>query len=312
MSGILVSGSIAYDFIMDHGDDFSNSINKDNLDNLSVSFFIHKLKKEMGGTGLNIAYNFAMLGEKSILLGAAGDDFIFDGFMKEKINLNYLHISTELLSASCYIISDPKSKQINAFYPGAMDMADTVSVNDVSEELHYGIVSPNKKEAMLQHIQELSELGVKSFFDPGQIIFLFGKEELEQASKYADYLIVNEYEFEEFKQKIGKNEGELLKDYEKIIVTLGGKGAKIIDSDGETLIEAVKIEKVVDPTGAGDAFRAGLIIGLKGGYDFETSAKIGSICGAECVQSHGGQNHSIHLEMIEKTMKENYQIDIKF
>lgn len=310
MQKILVSWSTAYDYIMNFAWEFKGSINQENLSNLSVWFLVHKLKKEVWWTGLNIIFNLALLWEEAILLSSVGDDYIFDWFLREKINLDYVYKSDKLLSASAYIINDENWNQITAFYPWAMDDADKVSVYDVRKEISYTIVSPNKKEAMLKHLRESKELWYKTFFDPWQQIGAFSTEELEESFLNANFLICNEYEFDEILSKTWKSEIELLSHLDKIIVTLWEKWSKIIDRNKVIHIPACPVSEVLDPTWAWDAFRAWLLKGLIYEYDWETSAKIGSIIATNCVQFHGAQNHFINKHTVELEMKEVYWIDV--
>ncbi|USN58898.1 MAG: carbohydrate kinase family protein [Candidatus Peribacteria bacterium] len=229
----------------------------------------------------------ALLSEDAILLTSVGEDFRFDPFLKEKINLEYVVRDHDKLSASAYIVTDSHESQITSFYPGAMDIADSIYISDVRQEISYAIVSPNKKEAMAQHIDELHKMGVKTFFDPGQQLFAFTKYELEDLGNKANYLIVNEYEYHEFLNRTGKTETELKSMFEKIVVTLGEKGSKIMDKGQTIEVPACKVEEVVDPTGAGDAFRAGMLRGLHLGYSWEIAAKIGSVMASYCVQFSG-------------------------
>ncbi|PID87376.1 carbohydrate kinase family protein [Candidatus Gracilibacteria bacterium] len=306
MGNILVSGSTAYDYIMDYKDNFSNHIRKDNIHKLSVSFIIDEMKKEKGGTGLNIAYNLALLGENPILYSSIGKDFDFGDFIKNNVNLKYIYTSEDLLSSSGYITNDLEENQITAFYPGAMLQADNVSINEVEEKINYAIVSPNKKEAMIMHLKELHTLGVKTFFDPGQAIGMMTKEDLLKSADYANYLIVNDYEFELFKETICLSKSDIISLFDKVIITLGSKGSAIIDGKREIFIPAVKNDKVLDPTGAGDAYRAGLIKGLNSGFDWELSGKIGSLLASVSVSYYGGQNHFINYDDFKKLFKKEF------
>lgn len=311
MKQILVSGSIAYDNIMNYPGTFTWAVNTDSSWNINASMLIDDLKKEMWWTWLNIAFNLAMLWEDWILLWAIWEDFVFDEIVKERINFTYIHKSRTLLSARAYIINDNAGWQINTFYPGALEEAWKVSVSDIREEISHFMVSPNKKEAMLKHLDEWKKFNLKTFFDPGQMLETFSKEELEFWTEKATYFIGNEIEFSNFMKKIEKDEIELLESFEKIIVTLGSEWSKIIDRSWVIHINPVVTWEVIDPTWAWDAFRAWLLKWLKHWFDFETSAKMWSIASSYCIQFKGWQNHFVNTGLIIEWMKDNYWIEIK-
>ena len=179
-------------------------------------------------------------------------------------------------------------------------------MKSVEEDVLYTIVSPNQKEAMIKHVKESSELWIKTFFDPCQQISMFNKKELLELSGYANYLIVNEYERKIFKDKTWKNKKELLEIFNKIIITLWEKGSKILSKKMELRISSLKIENVVDPTWAWDAYRAWLLRWLKLWYNWEISAKLWTLLASYCVQSHWWQNHFVEKNIIEKEMEEKF------
>lgn len=306
MGKILVSGSTAYDYIMDFNDKFKNHIKMENIHKLSVSFLIDTMKKERGGTGLNIAYNFALLGENPLLLSSIWKDYIFSDFHTQHINLKYIYTSSEFLSASGYITNDTDGSMINAFYPWAMMDADKISILNIQEKLEYAIVAPNKKEAMIQYVQELNTLGVKTFFDPGQAIFSMNKSDLENAMKYANYFIVNDYEFDLFLEKIWQKKEEVIEKFEKVIITLWAKGSVIIDKEWEIFISAIENKNFLDPTGAGDAYRGWLLAGLNLGYSWETAGKMGSLLASLSVWFFGWQNHFIEKKDFEERFESEF------
>ncbi len=303
MKHIIVSWSTAYDFIMDYEWKFKNNIKTDDLENLSVWFLIKYLKKETWWTWLNIAYNLSLIWEKPILLSSVWNDFSFDNYFKEKINLDYINKSKKLLSASWYIITDSNSNQITAFYPWAMKESINTSIKDITEKIEYSIIAPNQKEAMIKHIKESNELWVKTFFDPWQQLFAFKKQELEECSKNANYLIVNEYEYKEFKTRILKEENELKNIFEKIVITLGKNWSKIIDKNNEIIISPVKVKEIIDPTWAWDAYRAWLIRWLKLWYNWETAWKLWNLLSSHCIQFHWWQNHFVSKWTLELEME---------
>ncbi len=308
---IVVSWSTAYDVIMNYDWKFQDDIKADKLNNLSVAFLINNLKKEIWWTWANIVYNLSLLWERSILMSAIWKDFSFDGFFKENVNLNYIHESSDLFSASCHITSDSVSNQITTFYPWAMNESENLSLKSIKEEVLYTIVSPNQKEAMIKHTKESKELWIKTFFDPGQQIYTFNKDELAEISINANYLIVNEYERKIFKEKIWKDKKELLEIFSKIIVTLWDKWSKIISKEMELKISGLSVENVIDPTWAWDSYRAWLLRWLKLWYSWETSAKLWTLMASYCIQSHWWQNHFVEKETIENDMREKFGEEVK-
>ncbi len=313
MKKILVSGSTAYDYIMDYDNNFSASIwdsEHINPDKLNFSFEVSKLKKEVGWTGLNICYNLALLQEDAVLVSAIWDDFMFDGLLQDRINLDYVYKNEHELSASAHIINDANNNQIDAFYPGAMHDADKISLHDVNQEIGWIVIAPNKKSAMIQHLSEAREISpdTKIIFNPGQQTSSFSWEELEACLNKSDYLICNEYEYSELLDKIHWD--NILQFVEKAIITLWENGCKILWDHDEIEIPAVKTKDFIDPTGAWDAFIAGILKWLKKWTTLETACRIGSICAHHCVEFHGSQNHFLNKSLIEESMMTYFREEI--
>ncbi len=311
MKSILVSGSTAFDYIMDYKDKFQNHIMPDKIHMLNVAFIIDKLEKSNWWTGSNISYSISLLWEKPILFSSVGSDFIVSEDLKKKINYNYIYKTNEVLTASAYITTDLDDNQIIAFYPGAMNYAEKMSILDIKEDISYAIAAPNNQKAMIKFIKECSEQKIKSFFDPGQQLSILSKEELLEASKYANYLIVNDYEFQQFINKSWLSKEHLIKKFEKIIITLGKKWAQIIDKNWKLIIPTVKTDNVIDPTGAGDSFRAGLLKWLHLWYDWEISAKIWALSAHYCIQSYGTQKHKFTISEFENKFVKEFDMTIK-
>lgn len=303
---ILVSGSMAYDYIMDFWDSFKNHILPDKIHMLNVSFFTPSLTKQKWGTGHNIAYNMWLLWEKPILLWVVWWDF------KEKnkhIDYSNLYKIKDMTTASCYIINDKDNNQINAFYPWALSAENTQNVPNI--DISYAIVSPNGKDVMMKHLKQSNELKIKTFFDPGQMLTNFTKEELIDCLDYSNYLILNDYEYSLFLEKTWLTEEQILQKIDKIIVTLWKDWVKIIDKKWERQIKAVWGIEVIDPTWAGDSFRAGLIVGLHNWLDFEKSLKLWCITSSYCIEMYWTQNHSFTKKDIEKKYKKEYKEKIE-
>ena len=290
---LLVSWSTAFDYIMKFDDSFQNHIHPEKIHQLNVSFLINDMRRESWGTWLNIAYNLALLWDEPILLTAIGKDFSFSSFIEENVNLKYVHKSEELFSAAWYITTDNWENQITAFYPWAMNEADTDLQSEINEDVYFWIVSPNKKEAMIKHLFYMKNKWIKVFYDPGQALFSFSKDELNTCAQYADFLIVNDYEYWVFKENIWKTDEELLEIFEAIVVTFWHEGSEIRLKDEVIKIPVVKNSEVVDPTGAWDAYRAWLLRGLQMWNNWELSWKLWSMMASVSVWKHGWQNHYI-------------------
>lgn len=298
---ILVSWSIAYDYIMSFEDSFKNHILPEKIHILNVSFYSPKLIKEKWWTWHNIAYNLWLLWEKAILLWLAWNDFNEKSEIIDYSNLTKLNF---FQTASCYLINDKDNNQINAFYPWAMWENIIPSIPD--EEIWYAIISPNNTEIMISHLKTCHNLGIKTFFDPGQQIWVLTKQELIDSLDYTNYLIVNDYEFVSFLEKTGLNESYIKEKVEKIIVTLWKDWVKIIDKEKEQKIDANKDVKILDPTWAWDAFRAGLIYWLNCWNDWSEACRIWCTTASYAIEKYWTQNHNYKKDDIIKRYEENY------
>lgn len=303
---ILVSGSMAYDYIMDFQDSFKNHILPDKIHMLNVSFFTPSLTKQKWWTGHNIAYNMWLLWEKSILLWVVGNDF---NEKSKLIDYSNLYKIKDMTTASCYIINDKDNNQINAFYPWALSAENTQNIPNL--KISYAIISPNGKDVMIKHLKQASELDIKTFFDPGQMITSFTKEELIECLDYSNYLVLNDYEYNLFLEKTWFKENNLLDKLDKIIITLWKDWVRIVDKKEELKIEAVKNISVIDPTWAWDSFRAWLIVWLHNWLNWERSARIWCLNASYCIEKYGTQNHIFTKKEFEKKYKEEFKEKIE-
>lgn len=311
MKKILVSGSTAFDYNLMYDKNFASQFPSSDISaGINMSLLTPDLEKTFWGTGLSICYNLALLSEDPILISSVWGDFIFEGLIEEKVNLDYVHRDNMVLSSSAYIVSDSEGNQMSFFHPGAMNQWEKSQIKYVREEIDYAIVAPNMKQAMIQHVYELSDKSAKIFLDPGQQITDFSRDEIVPLFDLTAYLIVNQYEYRELMQKVWMDEDELKLKFNKIIVTYGAEWSQIIDTQETIHVPAVMIDNVIDPTGAGDAYRAGLIKGLRLWYDWKTSAQIGTILASYCVQHYGSQNHFFNLWVIMQDMKEKFWVEV--
>lgn len=286
--------------IMQFDDNFSSLILPDQIDSLNICFNIDKLEKNNWGTGHNISYSLGLLGlkDQTMLLAGVGKDFVEELALSELIDYSYLQRETDLYTASCTVVTEKKGNQIITFYPGASDASGKKSIKDMEpENIAYAIFAPNGKVAM-KFLEECNQLGIKSFFDPGQTLWLYSPEDLHRALVLTNYLIVNEYEYELILSKTELSETQILQQVNKLIVTLWANGVRIVDQDWSIELPAVHVDNVVDPTGCGDAFRSGLLYGLLNEKSWEQSAKIWLAVASVVLQSQWWMNHHFTLEQI--------------
>jgi adenosine kinase len=297
---ILVSGSIAVDHIMVFRDRFQNHIQPDKIHVLNVAFHVPEMRKSWGGCGANIAFHLKRLGEEPVLLGAVGSDFEEYAAYLDAHGVSREHVAElrDTFTASCFITTDLDDNQITAFHPGAMDRAHEAPVESVRSHFDWAIVSPNGKEAMIRNARALKARGKQTVVDPGQGIPIFEPAELVEFLEGAAVFIVNDYEWALVQSKTGLGEAELAARCEAVIVTLGEKGALLIEGGSRAEIPSVPADRVVDPTGAGDAFRAGLLLGCVRGLPLETSARIGSVLGSMKVAHEGPQGLRTDLDAV--------------
>lgn len=295
---ILISWSIAYDTIMTYQGNFSDHILADKLPQLSMWFGISTLEKFDGWAGHNIAYAIWELGakDKAILFGAVGKDFVEQS--NKKINYSQLAHIDYLNTATGFIFTDKNNNQITPFYPGAMGLTHTHDILPILEQhnFSYAIISPNDVQAMVWHMVACKSKNIISIFDPGQSIHFLSNKQLYDAWKIADMLIMNEYERSLWKQKTNLDEHNSDTSAESIIVTLWEKWVsyRTRESNIRTTIEPIPCESVIDPTGAWDALRGGLLYGLESGKTLQESLEIGQQVARHCIQSTWAQNYTLH------------------
>jgi len=315
----LICGSIAYDTIMVFRDRFKNHILPDQLHILNVAFLVPDLRREFGGCAGNIAYSLNMLGGDPLIMATVGDDYAPYAERLEKLGISQEHVRKVpgSFTAQAFITTDLDDNQITAFHPGAMNhshenrVAD--AVNDARGEpardggrITLGIVAPDGRDGMLQHAREFHEAGIPFIFDPGQGLPMFGGEELLEFVRLAEYVTVNDYEAQMLQERTGKTVEELAKLVSALVVTLGARGSVVHTGRTPIEIPCVKAEAIVDPTGCGDAFRAGLLYGIAGGMDWETTGRLASVLGSLKIARRGGQNHSCTRDEIAERYRSSF------
>jgi len=303
----LICGSLAYDTIMVFPGQFKQHILPDKVHILNVAFLVPEMRREFGGVAGNIAYNLRLLGENPFPMATVGDDFgpYRDHMDRLGISQRYVRHMEGEYTPQAFITTDMDDNQITAFHPGAMQFSYVNRVAD-TEGITVGIVAPDGKQAMIQHSQDFVKAGIPHIFDPGQGMTLFNREELRQFIKEAKYIVVNDYEFEMLKEKAGLSENEIAAQVEALVVTRGAEGAVLRTREGQENISPAEPDDVQDPTGCGDAFRAGLIYGLLNNLDLVTACRIGAVMGAIKVARQGPQNHTPTIEDIQERFSGTY------
>ncbi len=305
---ILVSGSLAYDHIMDFQGHFQDHILPDKVHILNVSFLVNSLRKLRGGCAANIAYNLALLQERPLIVGTAGHDFEDYRKWLEQVGVDTsaIKIIPDEFTASCFITTDKSSNQITGFYPGAMNYAHNYDLAEYKDGAQITIISPNDPEAMVKHLHESRELEIPFIYDPGQQVIFMDGEALLDGIKGARAVIGNDYELGMIEKKTGKTPAQLLELTEMVIVTKGAYGSTIY-TRGRTVEIPVAVEKaVVDPTGGGDAYRAGIIKGLLNGYSLEQMGRVAALAGTYCIENYGTQSHSFTAAEFAARYVENF------
>ena len=303
----LICGSFAYDTIMVFPDQFKNHILPDKVHMLNVSFLVPNLRREFGGCAGNIAYNLKLLGDDPVPMGTVGSDFSsYATWMdKYKITRRHVHIKEGNYTAQAFITTDMDDNQITAFHPGAMNLAHETHINE-AKNIKLAIVSPDGRDGMIQHAQQLFEAGIPFIFDPGQGLPMFDGSDLMNFAKQATYITLNDYEAQLFQDRTGLSPHEIAEHVEALIITRGGEGSYIY-TNGERLdIPSAKVDKLADPTGCGDAYRAGLLHGIMHGKDWPTTGRIASLLGAIKIEQHGTQNHTFTMDEFAERFEQSF------
>jgi len=288
----LICGSIAYDTIMVFQDRFKNHILPDQIHILNVAFLVPDMRREFGGCAGNIAYNLRMLGGNPLIMATVGDDYQPYADRLQRLRIPETHILRvrNTFTAQAFITTDLDDNQITAFHPGAMNYSHLNHVTD-AKDVRLGILAPDGREGMLGHAHEYHEAGVPFVFDPGQGLPMFNGEELLDFVRMADYVTVNDYEGRLLQEKTGKSIEDIARMVKAVVVTQGAEGSSIFTNGDLIRIPAARPEAVLDPTGCGDAYRAGLLYGIAQDYDWASTGRLASLLGAMKIASRGGQNH---------------------
>jgi adenosine kinase len=288
----LICGSLAYDTIMVFKDRFKHHILPEQIHILNVAFLVPDMRREYGGCAGNIAYNLKLLGGSPLIMAAVGDDAGLYLTRLKQLGLSAAHVRQvpDSFTAQAFITTDLDDNQITAFHPGAMNFSHQNQIG-AARDVTLGIVAPDGREGMLQHAREFRELGIPFIFDPGQGLPMFDGAELLDFLWLADYCTVNDYEARLLTERTGKSLEDLAREVRALIVTLGASGSRIY-ADGQVIdIPVVPAEALLDPTGCGDAYRAGLLYGIARGWGWEKTGRLAALMGSIKIAHRGGQNH---------------------
>lgn len=303
----LICGSIAYDNIMVFQDQFKNHILPDKIHVLNVAFLVPEMRREFGGCAGNIAYNLKMLGGEPVMMATVGDDYAPYATRFERLNLTQEHILhvADTYTAQAFITTDLDDNQITAFHPGAMNFSHLNSVQE-TRDIQLGIIAPDGRDGMMQHADEFYKNDIPFVFDPGQGLPMYNGEELLDFINKADYIAVNDYEGQMLQDRTGINLESLANKVKALIITLGAQGSLIYADGKKFVISSVKPKEIVDPTGCGDAYRAGLLFGIVHNLGWQTTGQLGSLMGSLKIAQRGGQNHQFSRDEIDQYYFENF------
>lgn len=308
----LICGSIAFDTIMVFPDHFNNHILPDKVHMLSVSFLVPEMRREYGGCAGNIAYNLKMLGGDPIVMAAVGKDF---GVYRERmielgIRRDGIRELSDEFTSQCFITTDLADNQITAFHPGAMNFSGDNSFAAFQSEITLAHIGPDSHAGMLNRVRELKAAGIPFVFDPGQATPILSGDDLRECIAAAEYATFNDYEAELVRVKTGQAPAELATQVTALVVTLGAEGSVIYYGGREIAIPPVAPSAVVDPTGCGDAYRAGLLFGIDKGWDWETTGRFASLIGSIKVASRGAQNHHFSLASLAQAYEVAFGVEL--
>ena len=303
----LICGSFAYDHIMVFPDRFKNHILPEKVHILNVSFMVPELRREFGGCAGNIAYNLNLLGGAALPMGTVGKDFdpYFLWLDQHRINRKHVKVIDTSYTAQAFITTDMDDNQITAFHPGAMSFAHYNNITD-AQGVTIGIVAPDGRDGMLQHGAQFAEAGIPFIFDPGQGMPMFNGDELLAFIEKASWVTVNDYEWQLLQERTGLSPHNVAERVRALIITRGGNGSVIYTPEKRYDIPAVKTAAVEDPTGCGDAYRAGLLFGLMRDMDWETTGRIASLMGAIKIAHPGTQNHRFEADEFNDRFRQEF------
>ena len=303
----LICGSAAYDNIMVFEDSFKNHILPDKIHILNVAFLVPRLRREFGGCATNIAYNMKLLGEDPLPMATVGQDFApYADWLRQKgIRQDHIRVLGDVFTAQAFITTDLDANQITAFHPGAMNFSERNKISD-ARGVKVGMVSPDGRTGMIEHAKQFADAGIPFIFDPGQGMPMFDGNDLKRFVEQCTWVTVNDYEWQLLKDRTGWDVADVTARAKALIVTRGGEGSVIYTAKAAYEIPTAKPKAVEDPTGCGDAYRAGLLHGLLHDIDWETTGRIASLMGSIKIEQSGTQNHSFTRDEFKARFKASF------
>ena len=305
---ILLTGSVAYDYLMTFPGLFKEQILPERLASISLSFLVDSMSKQRGGVAPNIAYSMALLGERPKVMATVGEDFgDYRVWLESKgVDTTLMKVVPGLFTASFFATTDQASAQIASFYPGAMGVASTQSLKDLTSKPDLVIVSPNAPDAMMKFPAECRELGIKYLYDPSQQVLRLEGSELARDMEGAYFLFCNDYEFGLISKKTGWSLDQILDHVQVLVITRGKDGADLYMGGESVHIPTVPEDEIVDPTGVGDAFRGGFLAGYSHGFDWKLCGEIGSLAAVYCLEQRGPQSHTYTRDEFVKRFRKHF------
>ncbi|MBI4991539.1 carbohydrate kinase family protein [Candidatus Gottesmanbacteria bacterium] len=311
---ILVTGSLAFDHIMDFPGKFADHIMPDKVHMLNVSFLVTQMRKSFGGTAGNISYTLSLLGIRTVILGIAGEDFAtYREFLeKNEIDTSYIKSVNNLYTSTAFGVTDSRDNHIWGFYSGADSLSDHLSIHDIEGKIDFGIVAPNNPRAMIKFAREYQQLKIPYLFDAGMQLPWLSGADLHTGFNGAKIIIGNDYEISVMEKKMEIADLHSLSSEDKIVITTLGEQGSRISADGKTIqVKAARVRNVSDPAGAGDVYRAGFMAGFMRNLPLKTCAQMGSVAAAYTVEKFGTTTHSFTIPDFERRYKENFGEEIK-
>jgi adenosine kinase len=305
---ILISGSVAYDYLMTFPGLFKEQILPEKLSSISLSFLVDSMTRQRGGIAPNIAYTLALLGEHPSLFATVGEDFEDYRTWLEKcgVNTEYARVIPGKYTASFFATTDQANAQIATFYPGAMGDAATMSLKDVDKRPDLVVISPTDPIAMMKHAAECRELRIPYLYDPSQQVLRLDGKEIARDMDGAHFLFVNDYEYGLISKKTGFDLRGMLQHVDVVVITKGAEGAVIYADGSEVIIPVVPEERIIDPTGVGDAFRGGFLAAYAHGWDWKLCGEVGSLAAVYVLEQNGTQNHCYTRQDFTNRFRKHY------
>jgi adenosine kinase len=307
---IIVTGSIAYDYLMTFPGLFADCILPDQLARISLSFLVDEMRRQRGGCAANIAYNLALLGERPQVMATAGQDFgeYRQWLEKHGVDTSLIRDEPDLFTASFFVNTDQRGNQIASFYTGAMARARELSFHDLeTDEIDLAVISPNDPQAMVKYAAECQELGIPYLYDPSQQIIRLAGQDLREGLEGCSLLVINDYEFELLREKTGLSAAAIRRTPScACVVTLGAEGSRVWAKGAAHDIPSLPPQRAEDPTGIGDAFRSGLIKGLALGFSWELAGRMGALAATYALEQTGPQSHCYTLADFVARFREHF------